>query len=379
MFETYSIIQGADESILKLNSVLEGYEFVRVSLEELERDFANLFNPVSNFVSEGSIQLEDGQLLSREFYSAITTRNTFIDFSDICERYQIMLRSRSNISRGDVQEQNSYLNEVFALMGRHQRGLDPILEALRLTASGYIGTSVTFQIEKPSHKVYQRLIPIRKNQIRGLKFSIQDEQQIQDFKIILQKLPLRGNNFELAFNTFKASYEMSDSASDFIMCITALESIFNQTKEQISHTISRHLSVIISSNIKEFKENYRKIKKIYNKRSKLVHGGSNEVNDEDLIMANELIRRALRFCLDKKFTREELFEYCNSRGFSEMEFRPIKTEADYQKALAEIKALFDAAPNTAEFDRLDILSTLVEAYEKKHYPIGLPETIVPIE
>jgi HTH-type transcriptional regulator / antitoxin HigA len=41
-----------------------------------------------------------------------------------------------------------------------------------------------------------------------------------------------------------------------------------------------------------------------------------------------------------------------------MELRPIKTEADYQNALAEIEMLFDAAPNTSEFDRLDILATL---------------------
>lgn len=58
-----------------------------------------------------------------------------------------------------------------------------------------------------------------------------------------------------------------------------------------------------------------------------------------------------------------------------MELRPIRTEADYQEALQEIQRLFDAAPNTPEFDRLDILSTLVEAYEKMAYPINLPDPI----
>jgi HTH-type transcriptional regulator / antitoxin HigA len=62
-----------------------------------------------------------------------------------------------------------------------------------------------------------------------------------------------------------------------------------------------------------------------------------------------------------------------------MELRPIKTEIDYQKALAEIETLFDAAPNTVECDRLDILATLVEAYEKKHCPIDLPDPIAAIE
>ena len=58
-----------------------------------------------------------------------------------------------------------------------------------------------------------------------------------------------------------------------------------------------------------------------------------------------------------------------------MEIRPIRTQTDYQQALQEIELLFDAAPNTPECDRLDILSTLVEVYEKKHFPIELPDPI----
>jgi HTH-type transcriptional regulator/antitoxin HigA len=58
-----------------------------------------------------------------------------------------------------------------------------------------------------------------------------------------------------------------------------------------------------------------------------------------------------------------------------MELRPIRNETDYQEALREIELLFNAAPNTPEYDRLDVLSTLVEAYEKKHIPIAIPEPI----
>ena len=62
-----------------------------------------------------------------------------------------------------------------------------------------------------------------------------------------------------------------------------------------------------------------------------------------------------------------------------MEIRPIRTQAEYQKALREIESLFDAAENTPEYDRLDILSTLVEAYEKTHFPIELPDPIEAIQ
>ncbi|MEH1795061.1 MULTISPECIES: helix-turn-helix domain-containing protein [unclassified Nostoc] len=62
-----------------------------------------------------------------------------------------------------------------------------------------------------------------------------------------------------------------------------------------------------------------------------------------------------------------------------MELRPIRTQADYQEALREIELLFDAVPNTPECDRLDILSTLVEAYEKAHFPIEKPDPIEAIQ
>ena len=52
-----------------------------------------------------------------------------------------------------------------------------------------------------------------------------------------------------------------------------------------------------------------------------------------------------------------------------MDIKPIKTESDYNEALAEIEQLMRAELNTSEGDRLDVLTTLVEAYEEKHYPI----------
>jgi HTH-type transcriptional regulator / antitoxin HigA len=58
-----------------------------------------------------------------------------------------------------------------------------------------------------------------------------------------------------------------------------------------------------------------------------------------------------------------------------VDIHPIKTEADYEAALAEIDRLFDAAPNTPESDRLDVLTTLVEAYEEQHHPIPVPDPV----
>ena len=58
-----------------------------------------------------------------------------------------------------------------------------------------------------------------------------------------------------------------------------------------------------------------------------------------------------------------------------MDIRPIKTEADYEAVLEEIERLFQAKPGTSQGDRLEVLTTLVEAYEEQHYNIPLPDAI----
>jgi HTH-type transcriptional regulator / antitoxin HigA len=58
-----------------------------------------------------------------------------------------------------------------------------------------------------------------------------------------------------------------------------------------------------------------------------------------------------------------------------VDIKPIKTNRDYRAALKEIEKLMVAAANTAEGDRLDVLVTLVEAYERVHFPMDLPDAV----
>ena len=62
-----------------------------------------------------------------------------------------------------------------------------------------------------------------------------------------------------------------------------------------------------------------------------------------------------------------------------MDIKPIKTKADYRATLKTIESLMMAKPNTPEGERLDILVTLVEAYERKHFPMDLPDPVEAIK
>ena len=60
-----------------------------------------------------------------------------------------------------------------------------------------------------------------------------------------------------------------------------------------------------------------------------------------------------------------------------MNIHPIRTKTDYKRALREVSAYFDdePEPGSADGDRFEILTTLVEAYEAKHFPIDAPDPI----
>jgi HTH-type transcriptional regulator / antitoxin HigA len=58
-----------------------------------------------------------------------------------------------------------------------------------------------------------------------------------------------------------------------------------------------------------------------------------------------------------------------------MDIKPIRTTRDYQSAMKEVEALWDARPGTKEADRLEVLTLLVQAYEAEHYPVPDPDPI----
>ncbi|MDT8309920.1 MAG: transcriptional regulator [Methylophaga sp.] len=62
-----------------------------------------------------------------------------------------------------------------------------------------------------------------------------------------------------------------------------------------------------------------------------------------------------------------------------MDIKPIKTDADYRVALKDIEILMMAGPDTPEGEKLDVLVTLIEAYEARHFPMDLPDPVAAIK
>jgi HTH-type transcriptional regulator/antitoxin HigA len=62
-----------------------------------------------------------------------------------------------------------------------------------------------------------------------------------------------------------------------------------------------------------------------------------------------------------------------------MKIKPIRTKADYRAALKAVELLMGAKTRTPEGDRLDVLVTLIEGYERQHFPMDLPDAVEAIK
>lgn len=62
-----------------------------------------------------------------------------------------------------------------------------------------------------------------------------------------------------------------------------------------------------------------------------------------------------------------------------MEIKPIKNQRDYDRALRRVETLWKSPEGSAESDELDVLATLIEAYERAHYPIDMPDPVEAIK
>jgi Apea-like HEPN len=313
ILESYAHFLNVDRTILKLNPILEkfGYKFLWIDASEFESNFSEIFNvPKSNDRPLTIMIGREYKGISHELHNSLVHTQTLgpmflnMEYPGI-----ILLRKLTDFKiTGDMDfmiEHKEFSN--------FYPFIQDILLQLRLFKIGEIRCSQIFHISSVT-----REISFRKREIeigsRG-DFTLTDEEAENLSKKIVEKY--ESNNLtELAIKNFSIVYDLPDGRLRFISLMTCLESLFNLGKDQIAHTISRHLSLIISDNKEQFKENYIKIKKLYNMRNAIVHGGEykGEIMQDYLELSNK-VRAAINFCNVPPLTKEKLFEDLNTKGF----------------------------------------------------------------
>ena len=294
--ETYAVFKNLDKSILKANDFLYkyGYQFVVVDLHELEKNFSGLFSLPKNFQPETVLTFGDSDItISNEFHKAFLNSSIF-GLNSFFLR-EIILLKRINDYEQKVINKGVDNGGALQIMGELQEFTKQLVQQLRLFKNGDIFCPVLFQITKQDRHITGKYSVGGRQVTSLMAYSLSAEEAIRFFGLFRESLQIK---------------------TKYITLMTCLESIFNQGRDQITHTVSRHLALITSKSEQEFQINYRRIKHLYKVRSMIVHGG--KVKDDLNSLTSELqnnVRSAINYCLASPHDKETLFDKLNAMGF----------------------------------------------------------------
>lgn len=312
-FESYALVLNADRTVLKLNPTLEkfGYKFVWVDATEFEKNFSEILNVPKGDRPLTIIIGRDQHGISHELHNALVHTPPFGQMFMHMEYPGILLLQK--LSNFNVTE------ETMGFIVEHQEFksffsfANDLLLQLRLFKFGEIRYSQFFQITTESRQIGLRNSGISIG-ARG-DYTLSDDEAEKLSNKLITKYEINELT-ELAIKNFNVVYDLPDGRIRFITLVTCLESLFNLGKDQIAHTIARHLSIILSNDKDNFQKNYTKIKKLYNKRNSIVHGGEYKGDIiQDYLDLSDKVRTAINYCNISGLTKEKLFEDLNAKGF----------------------------------------------------------------
>ncbi len=309
--ESFAVISNADISILLLNKIIavDGYEFIHVSPKQLEEEYYQLFEyPKAQIESIASLEI-DGQIISNEFYSCVTSSHLIPDSQLLYN--SIVFLKRKNSFQYDLEKGSPFLdNNEGTIFYYYVVGL---IQKLRLFKSASLKYTVLFHKFKENNRVMRRRYPPIGVQDFEPRYTITEEEAHIFAEHYKKKFD--SNLIKLALINFNLSYHLSNRKVMFINLMVCLESLFNLGKDQISHTISRHLAIILSNSLEEFNSNYKKLKKLYSLRSDLVHGNKDYDPHYEAEELQDYVRKAIIFCAEFEGDKKALFEHLNSKGY----------------------------------------------------------------
>lgn len=324
--ETFGILSNVDHTITKLNPFLkiDGYEFIPVTLQELELRYSEVFNisrdfkPMQNIVK--SFTSEGANVISDHFEKALG----YYFVGNEYEYGEIYLLKR-------IQNTYTEQGENYILIGKSAAAeielanfTRQLIRKLRLYKQGQIDFQGYFSIFKDERKVIRPYKTPNKPIYSVVNYTITDEDLNQIEKLLNTKMVVP-NHLKLAIESFELAYESSNIKIRFVLQMIALESIFNRSsRDPITHIISRHTALLLCKDSKSFDSIFRQVKRLYGIRCDIVHGTTNKKKLEhlktkltdELLDLEQLTRQVILKCLELTDIndKENLFDYLNKKG-----------------------------------------------------------------
>jgi len=132
------------------------------------------------------------------------------------------------------------------------------------------------------------------------------------------ELPFKRDFLNLAFENFELSYEISDIQLAFLVLMIGLETLLNPAHDEARYRISRNTAVLLGENRRDSEEIFTQIKKLYVKRSEIVHSGRRRtIKKEDLLKLRGYLRNAIKEVHRMDKEKSEITDLLDSFGFGE--------------------------------------------------------------
>jgi len=129
-------------------------------------------------------------------------------------------------------------------------------------------------------------------------------------------LPFADPMLQLSFENFEISYLMYNKNLSFLSLMMALEGLLNPGGVEISYKISRNAAVLLGNDISSARSIFKRIKYLYNKRSKIIHSGRTDIVTQDTILElRKYVRDAIKRIAELKVNKKQLIEILNEKGY----------------------------------------------------------------
>jgi len=199
--------------------------------------------------------------------------------------------------------ENSYLNDK--------------ITKLRLCAEGSINLCAQYYYRENKGEIDMESASEEMLFCESRLFKIK-KSELNKINAFLKTPPLRPKHtyVRFALENFLESYRVAHIELEFVISMIALETLFNDGKQELRYKISRSCAVLLGKTKNDSKEIYKNLRELYDKRSTLVHtGDKSTVNQTDALRLKAYVRRSLFKILGLNLTKQDLAMKLTEHGF----------------------------------------------------------------
>ncbi len=296
------LLENTDSSVLNIN-LEHGFKLKSLPRDEGLSFFSELEGQSGHFDTFKMITADFGCLNNDEQSFQYVT-NSFegdIEFDDKSEAITKFPQELSNFNNTLV---SGYLVSKIRLMRLFKEG------DIRMPLRYYFLT-------KESRKEPFYASSSQAEYFHRTKYNLSNA-DIPDLQHFIQNtsLPFEKIFLELAFENFELSYKTNILNLAFLCLMISLEALLNPGDYELRYRISRNTAVLLGKNREESDSIFKEIRKLYDKRSKLVHTGDRKaISQEDVLKLRDYVRKSIKKIQTTGSDKQNLIDALNAKGF----------------------------------------------------------------